>query len=318
AKDLSRRLLLFARKEKPEKLVFDVNLIIQDTEKMLKHTLRPDILQEFNLSSEESILINADKSQIEQVIMNLVVNAQDAMPQGGKITIETRKTILDHKEAEKLGVPPGAFVVISVSDIGIGMSQNTLQQIFEPYFTTKKAGQGTGLGLPISYSIIKDHGGAIKVESKLGRGSKFEVYLPIAEYKEKRSDEAPNLENYEGTGNILLVDDDNETLRFTKKFLERLGYNVRDFSNPVAALEYAKSTNKLPESLLITDLTMPRIGGKELAIKIKEKHPTIKIIFISGYATENLEEYLSIGSAFISKPFNLNETAKKIRDVLTA
>jgi CheY-like chemotaxis protein len=265
--------------------------------------------------------IRIDPTQIEQVIANLAVNAHDAMPQGGQLTIETSNKVLDEAySAAHLGSQPGEYVLLTVTDNGSGMSEEIRSQIFEPFFTTKEAGKGTGLGLSTVLGIVEQNGGHIWVESDLGQGTTFKIYLPRVmeaataptERPRYRTDNLPR-----GTETVLLVEDEPKVRDLADRLLRRQGYTVLIAANGVEALqlsqEYAGDIH-----LLLTDVVMPQMNGKALADQLKLMRPNIKIVFASGYTDRTLipAEDLGADVAFIQKPFSVMELSQKVRSVL--
>jgi PAS domain S-box-containing protein len=314
---ITRQLLAFSRRQVVDPTVLDLNFIVQDLGKMLPRLLGEDIDLSLALSPKLGT-VRADRTQIEQVIMNLAINARDAMPTGGCLIIETRNVELDagYDQGREASVPPGRYVLLTVSDTGIGMSPEIQQHIFEPFFTTKEAAKGTGLGLATVYGIVKQSHGFIWVYSEPGKGTSFKVYLPrldaIAALEEtSQSATAPG-----GTETILLTEDDPALRDVSRVYLESKGYTVLQAANANEALQACK-TYKLPIHLLITDVVMPGLGGVELARAALEIRPTLAIVLVSGY-TDRMLDIQSIGIEvhFLQKPFNLEALARMARSLL--
>jgi CheY-like chemotaxis protein len=263
--------------------------------------------------------IKADPGQIEQVLMNLVINARDAMPDGGKLTIETQDVIFGKELAgQPFAVSPGTYVKLLVSDTGIGMDEGTVARIFEPFFTTKESGRGTGLGLSTVYGIIKQSGGYILVHSKVGRGATFTVYLPQvdAASEEYRLNTAIQ-DHRQGTETILLVEDEGTVRRTVSTILETYGYHVLEAQDGGSALLLCAQYKK-PIHLLLTDVVMPEMSGRELADRLASHRPEIKVLYMSGYTDDVIVHHgvLDEGTAFIQKPFAADVLARKVREVL--
>jgi CheY-like chemotaxis protein len=299
---------------------FDVNEHLQDFRSLMRHTLREDIEIRMNLA-DALPLVNGDTSQMEQVLLNLVVNAQDAMPQGGALTIETASVWLDESYARlKKGVTPGRYVMLAVSDTGQGMTSDILENLFEPFYTTKEKEMGTGLGLSTVYGIVKQHGGNIWAYSEPGLGATFKIYLPVStdspEPEPSAAEEAP-LPDRTGTETVLLVEDEEIVRELVCSMLEMQGYEVLSAENGKDALSLLK-TYEGPLDLLLTDVVMPDMNGKELYERISRAYPDLGTIYMSGYS-ENVIAYhgvLKPGVNFIQKPFSVNDLAARIREVL--
>jgi CheY-like chemotaxis protein len=263
--------------------------------------------------------VKADPGQVEQVLMNLVVNARDAMPGGGKLTIETANVNLDEAYAgSHLSVEPGQYVMLAVSDTGCGMDARTQSQIFDPFFTTKEQGKGTGLGLATVYGIVKQSGGYIWVYSEVGKGTTFKIYLPQSSCE--AGDLNPQLQPVQtptGTETVLLVEDDIQVSKFAAQVLGELGYSVIIASNGKEALEAASRVGREID-LVLTDVVMPQMGGKQLADELKWGNPTTSVLFMSGYTEDAIVQHgiLSPGITFLHKPFTPGELARKVRQVL--
>src|SRR6266850_2326211 len=318
ASSLTRQLLAFSRKQVLKTVVINPNSLIEGTGKMLHRLIGEDI--EVRTSFRNDVgKINADPGQIEQVLINLVVNARDAMPRGGTITIETANVTLDEAYADlHLAVTPGSYVMLAVSDTGMGMDAETQKHIFEPFFTTKELGKGTGLGLSMVYGIVKQSGGNIWVYSELGKGTTFKVYLPqvaaqIPEPAEKVVEVAPR----GGSETILLVEDEEVVRGLACRILEQAGYSVVEASKGDEALRFCEE-RAAEVDLLLTDVVMPEMSGKELADRLKSQNPELKMVFMSGYTDESIVHHGVLDSSveFIQKPFTPASLIRKVRDVL--
>lgn len=314
---LTRQLLAFSRKQVIQISVIDVNTIIMDLHKLLLRLIGEDIDLKTKLKSASS-KVKGDPGQISQVIMNLVVNARDAMQNGGELIISTRDFHLTESDASAFSdLAPGNYLVISVSDTGCGMSPEVQSHIFEPFFTTKEAGKGTGLGLSTVYGIVKQCGGTIRIESQAGHGSRFDVYLPQSD--DTSSPDIPSIPApliHSARGTILLAEDETTVRLLIREVLSSLGYEVLETSNGVEALQAIEHHQK-PISLLITDVVMPRMNGPELAQKIRLKQPDLAILFISGYADDAVEKINISSAAFLPKPFTVENLVRKIRETIS-
>jgi CheY-like chemotaxis protein len=270
--------------------------------------------------SAELGTIKADPSQIEQVLMNLVVNARDAMPHGGKLIVETCNTELDHAYAsDHVSVKPGRYVMLAVSDSGTGMSAETVAHIFEPFFTTKGGTRGTGLGLSTSYGIVKQSGGYIWVYSEPEHGTTFKVYLPrVDESAEPATAVRLKTAPQKGTETILLVEDEEAVRDLTETVLTSYGYKVIVTQDPENAQSIAATG--LPIHLVLTDVVMPSMSGRELARKLTQKNPNLRVLYMSGYTDDIIATggVLEAGIAFLQKPFTPALLAQKVREVLDA
>jgi two-component system, cell cycle sensor histidine kinase and response regulator CckA len=321
AAKLTRQLLAFARKQVVEPQVLNLNMVIVELDHMLRRLIDENI-DLISMPAADLGQIKADPGQIEQVITNLVVNARDAMPQGGRLTIETANTILDSTYIfQHVGVIPGDYAMLAISDTGIGMSEATQARIFEPFFTTKEIGKGTGLGLAICYGIIKQSGGHIWVYSEVGQGTTFKIYLPRAH---DAADTLPGRAEHPvvptGTETVLLVEDEPLVRELASKMLHEQGYTVLTAANGEEAWRVLQGATGATIALLITDVVMPQMGGKALAEQARRVYPSIKVLFVSGYATDSIAHHgrLNPGTHFLSKPFTRAAFARKIRAVLDA
>jgi len=317
ATTLTRQLLAFSRKQLLELKVVDVNAIVQDMERLLSPLIGENI-ELVTILAPQAAHTRADAGQLEQVLMNLVVNAKDAMPAGGKLTIRTEQVTVDehHRRAQHF-IRPGHYVTLSVSDTGMGMDRETQSRIFEPFFTTKEKGKGTGLGLSTVYGIVKQSGGYVIVQSELGRGSTFHIYLPLVEgVSEKQSVSAPD-PTQGGTETILLVEDEESVRQLVRDTLSAKGYRVLEGENGEAGVAVAgQHTGKI--DLVITDVVMPGMGGREMVKQLVEARPGTKVLYLSGYTEDAIVSDGSIekGTAFLQKPFTLQNLSKKVREVL--
>ena len=318
AADLTHQLLAFSRRQLLQPTVLALNSLIADNMKMLKRLLGEDI-ELVTLLDSELGQVKADSGQMDQVILNLALNARDAMPLGGRLTLETRNVILHEEYVQRhFSLQPGSYVMLAISDIGCGMDEETLSHIFEPFFTTKEPGKGTGLGLSTVYGIVQQSGGSICVYSEPGRGTTFKIYLPrivdsVAEPEEKRSEpEGPR-----GSETILVVEDDEIVLRLTCQALRRYGYLVIEAANGDEAL-LACERHVGTISLIITDVVMPQISGPELAAKLHPLHPETQVLYMSGYTEDAVVRHGFLGSAlfFLQKPFSPSLLVNKVRDIL--
>jgi PAS domain S-box-containing protein len=318
AASLTRQLLAFSRRQVMEMKVLDLNTILRGLDKMLRCVIGEDI-ELATLLAEDLGRTRADVGQIEQVIMNLAVNAKDAMPSGGKLTIETANVELDESYARShVDVKHGHYVMFSLSDTGVGMSPEVRERIFEPFFTTKEKGKGTGLGLSTTYGIVKQSEGHIWVYSVQGKGTTFKIYLPrVNEPLEAIRKEVLKEELPRGNETILIVEDEEEVRKLAGKILEKQGYRILETFNGDDAL-LACERRKSPIHLMLADIVMPGMSGSELAKLLKPLYPEIKILYMSGY-TDNatiLHGVLEKGVNYIQKPFTMEGLARKVREVL--
>ena len=320
AADLTGQLLAFSRQQVLRPKIIDLNAVVTDMEMMLRRVIGEHIRLVTRLDSNLGA-VKADPGQMHQVLLNLVVNARDAMPDGGDAVIETAVVKLSKSYADgHPGVEPGAYVKLSVTDTGTGIDEETKRRLFEPFFTTKEQGKGTGLGLSTVYGIVKQSGGHISVDSMTGKGSRFEILLPWAE-KEKveplrtKKDAIPELSP--GTEKILLVEDDDSVRELASEILQMNGYEVVEASNGVEAISVFEAQEK-PVDLMVTDLVMPQMGGRDLAKHVVPKNPNLKVLFLSGYTDSAVlrQGRLEPGSFFLQKPFTPAELAHKARQAL--
>jgi PAS domain S-box-containing protein len=315
---LTSQLLTFSRHRATQSKVLVLSAVIAETEKMLRRVIGEDI-ELVVRGDRQNGCVRADRGQLEQVVMNLAVNARDAMPKGGKLTITTESQHLVPPCSAEIGVPPGDFLVLSVADTGQGMSPHTLSHVFEPFFTTKEPDKGTGLGLSTVYGIIQRGGGHIRIASELGKGTTFTIYLP-------RVFEAPDsLESRQssaaaaGEGETILLVEDQETVRrLVGKILRMNGYCILEASEGSEAIRQTERHDG-PIHLLVTDMVMPRMTGGVLARQLQARRPEMRILFVSGYASENIDDPAMMNLApehFLQKPFTMEELTRKVRALL--
>ncbi|MDP6453193.1 MAG: ATP-binding protein [SAR202 cluster bacterium] len=313
ATELTRQLLTFSRRQVIVPVVLDLNALVIDLNSMLRRLIGEDVELAI-VTSADLAAIEADRGQIEQVIMNLVINARDAMPNGGKLTIETSTEQLDERHTIlNAGISPGAYNVLTVTDTGVGMTEEVQDHIFEPFFTTKGVGEGTGLGLSTCYGIVTQSGGHITVDSQPGEGTSFKIYLPRVEEKpitDSRLDEKRSWPT--GNETILLVEDEPLVRSLMVEVLESQGYNILQASNGAEAVRIAGSQPQEPIDLLLTDIVMPLMGGTELATRFRILRPEAKIIYMSGYPKDLPES----GAEFIEKPTMPDILVRRVRSVL--
>jgi PAS domain S-box-containing protein len=318
ASSLTRQLLAFSRKQILEPRVLDLNHTVSDMQKMLQRLIGEDLRLETVLDPALGS-VKADPGQIEQVLMNLAVNARDAMPDGGKVTIETANVDLDeHHASTHVTVKPGPYVRLTISDTGCGMDRQTQAHMFEPFFTTKAVGQGTGLGLSTVYGIVKQSGGSIWVYSEVGKGTTFKIYLPRVDEEVRELERLPPPAEFpRGTETILLAEDDETVRTITIVVLKTLGYEVLQAVNGDAALLICERFEG-EIHLLLSDLVMPEMSGRELVQRLAGMLPHMRVLYMSGY-TENamVQQEVSEGSvSFLPKPFTPSSLAQKVREVL--
>jgi two-component system cell cycle sensor histidine kinase/response regulator CckA len=317
AASLTQQLLAFSRKQIIQPRVIELNDLVKNLGNMLRRLIGDDIELALKFSCSDS-RVKIDPGQIEQVIMNLAVNSRDAMPEGGKLTIESSMCDLDESYAiHHKPVIPGRYIQLSISDTGTGMDQNTMSHIFEPFFTTKELGRGTGLGLSIVYGIVKQSGGYIWAYSELGNGTTFRLYFPFRATPAARPIIQPLIESTRGSETILLVEDDANLRSLIIEFLGGLGYNVIQCENGTAALAFT-SKQAAPIHGLITDIMMPGMDGRELADRLITRVPELKVLYISGYTHDSSVQTRTLyeGEAFMQKPFSLSDLSRTLRSVL--
>ncbi|MEJ2544030.1 MAG: PAS domain S-box protein [Calditrichaceae bacterium] len=318
AESLTRQLLAFSRKQIMKPVVLDINLLINEMEKMLKRIIGEDI-DLMTVYAKDLLRVKADPGQIEQVILNLVVNSRDAMPSGGKLIIETKNIFLDNEYVSYYpDIKTGIYSMISVSDTGLGISKEIQSQIFEPFFSTKEKGKGTGLGLSTVYGIVMQSGGHVDVQSEPDKMTTFNIYLPALKKEAKTTKEQSDMDIDQGKKETILVVEDESTVRdFILAVLNKYNFNVIIAKDSKDAIKIAKS-NKKRIHILLTDVIMPGMSGKELSEKILEILPKIKVVFMSGYTDEAIVQHgvLDEEINFIQKPFTPQVLIKVIKKVL--
>jgi PAS domain S-box-containing protein len=318
AAGITRQLLAFSRKQVLSPRVINLNDVVLNLDSLLRRLIGEDI-EVFTVPASDLGSVKADPGQIEQVIMNLALNSRDAMPHGGKLTLETSNATLDDAYSRQhQPVEPGRYVMLAVSDTGMGMGPETLSRIFEPFYTTKEVGKGTGLGLSMVYGIVKQSGGYIWVYSEPNRGTTFKIYLPRVDQpaEQAAADKRP-AQVMRGTETILLVEDDPQLRQLSSSVLSHCGYRVLTAGTPEEGLEICK-TNQRDIRLLVTDVVMPRINGRQLAERVLQFCPNLKVLYISGYTDNAIVHYgvLDPGLWFLPKPFTLSALVAKVREVL--
>ena len=320
ASNLTRQLLAFSRFQVVEPKVINLNGLITNLDKMLRRLIGEDIELE-TLPACDLNLVRVDPSQIEQVLINLAINAHDAMPHGGRLTIQSANVILDkacfrqHADAS-----PGPYVMLAVTDTGVGMTEEVKNHIFEPFFTTKEDGKGTGLGLATCYGIVRQSGGHIEVHSEVGLGTTFKIYLPSVEGGVQAPDQCEVFVDIPwGSETVLLAEDEPGVRNLAAHVLRSQGYTVLEAANGVEAVHVAEKHSQ-DIHLLLTDVVMPKMSGIELAHQLKSMRPDIRVLFTSGYMDGELGCLGDLGSAadFIHKPFQPIALSRKVRDVLTS
>jgi len=318
AADLTHQLLVFSRKQVIQPRPFNLNSEIADSEKMLGRLLGEDI-ELMTVLDPALGNVMADPGQMQQVLLNLAANARDAMPKGGKLLIETRNAEIETSRDLPENLSSGRYIQLAVSDTGMGMDEPTRAQVFEPFFTTKPQGQGTGLGLSMVYGIVRQSKGWIRVYSEPGQGTTFEISLP-------RTDALPHTQpavpppgvELHGSETILVVEDQVEVRRFACNVLRTFGYRVLDAADGPEAIRVVHTVGE-PIHLLLSDVVMPGMGGRELAVQLRALNPKLRVLFMSGYADDGMQRgVLEPGIAYVSKPFLPNDLAAKVRQVLEA
>jgi len=334
AASLTRQLLAFSRKQVLAPAVVDLNTVVAGIQQMLRRLITETIHLE-TITTPDLGLVKADPGQLEQMILNLAVNARDAMPDGGRLTIATSNVEMEVTSAQQRGVAPGAYVVLEVSDTGVGIDSETQKHLFEPFFTTKDQGKGTGLGLSTVYGIVRQSGGHIRLDSEPGKGATFRVYLPRVEQSQQASaragsgqregaavarDEVRNGERTEATRGretVLLVEDAKRVRQVVREILEMNGYEVLEARHGAEALKLS-ARHQGPIHLMLTDVVMPEMSGRELAQRLMPLRPDMRVLYMSGYTDDAIVRHgvLDSGIAFIAKPFTPDGLAAKVRDVL--
>jgi PAS domain S-box-containing protein len=318
ATTLTRQLLAFSRQQTLTPVVLDVNSLITDLQRMLRRLI-PENIDVVTTLSNDLWRVKADPGQLDQVIMNLAINARDAMPQGGSITLATHNTELDESYTRTHpGVQPGAYVQVTVCDTGCGMDEQTQLHIFEPFFTTKEIGKGTGLGLATVYGIVKQSGGHISLQSAAGQGTTFRIYLPrVTESAPAVESEPSLLKAARGTETVLLVEDEDKVRSLGCLILRSNGYTVLEARDGPDALAIAEQMSG-PIHLVVTDVVMPQMSVRQLVDRLTVRYPALKVLYCSGHSDEALEGHgiVDKDAPFLQKPFSLAALARKVREVL--
>jgi two-component system cell cycle sensor histidine kinase/response regulator CckA len=317
---LTRQLLAFSRKQVLQPTSIDLNALVLGMQPMLGRLIGEQV-ELVSMLAPDIRNVRADHGQIEQVLLNLAVNARDAMPEGGRLAIETANVELDGSFQQDVVIQPGAYVMLAVSDSGIGMDESTRGRLFEPFFTTKAVGMGTGLGLATVYGIVKQSGGYIWVYSEPGKGATFKVYLPcaVAEAGLETLSIPPLLRATAGTESVLIVEDELAVRMLMRRILENVGYHVVDAASPQDALALHEQSDGVFD-LLLTDVIMPGLSGPRLFETLSRRQPGLKVLYVSGYADDTLgrQGELEPGVHFVEKPFTAQALYKGVRDVLDA
>ncbi|MGB9067619.1 MAG: ATP-binding protein [Candidatus Acidiferrales bacterium] len=318
AASLTRQLLAFSRQQVLDPKVLDLNVVVLDMDKMLRRLIGEDIELSTVLGPDLGRL-KADQSQLEQVLLNLVVNARDAMPQGGKLLIDTQNMVMDEAFVRRYPYPvqPGPYVCLTVTDSGIGMDAETKARAFEPFFTTKEKGKGTGLGLSTVYGVVKQSGGYIDIYSAPGAGTTFKIYLPRVDDAIITDAPIGAATSFTGNETILLAEDESSLRTLTRNTLELCGYKVLEAKDGLEALEVSERF-KGPIDLLLTDMVMPGMGGRQLAQELARRRPEIRLAYMSGYTGQAVGSQGPVdpGSVFLLKPFTRELLTRKIREAL--
>ena len=317
SRDITRQLLAFSRKEIIIPEPVDLNVLIENIQKTLLRLIGEDIDLKF-CPGTQLWTVKVDPSQMQQILMNFSVNARDAMPDGGKLTIETENIHLDEAYCKTYpDFSPGDYVLLGVSDDGVGMDRETMNHLFEPFFTTKERGRGTGLGLATVYGIVKQNKGFINVYSEPGNGTTFKIYLPRNKKGTVRIDDVQEARPEHDTGTVLLVEDNDMVRVMTTEMLEAIGYTVVAISSPMEALTCFESEDFVVD-LVITDVVMPQMNGKELGEQITALRPGTRVLFVSGYTANVIVHrgVLADGVHFLHKPFSMSDLARKVREAL--
>jgi PAS domain S-box-containing protein len=318
AATLTRQLLAFSRKQVLEPKVLDLNQVVSTMERLLRRLLGEDIQFHTQLAPDLG-RVKADPGQTEQVIMNLAVNARDAMPIGGKLTISTANVTVSAPGRPEHTIPPGAYIVLTVTDTGVGMDAETRSRIFEPFFTTKEQGKGTGLGLSTVYGIVKQSGGYISLQSEPGMGASFEIYFPRVNEAVDAAADTSAAQRRRGYETILLVEDEDGVRALTRQILQKHGYTVLETSHGGEAL-LACENHKDAIHLLLTDVVLSQMSGRELAQRLAQMRPEMKVLYMSGYSEDAIVQHgvLGTGTSFLQKPFNTETLITKVREILDA
>jgi nitrogen-specific signal transduction histidine kinase/CheY-like chemotaxis protein len=316
SRDLTRQLVAFSRKQVLQVKAVDLRDVVSGIEQLLRRTVRKNIALKTTLSASPCP-VSVDVGQVEQVLMNLAVNAQDAMPDGGELVIDVAPAEIDAAFcAAHHGAKPGRYAALVVSDTGSGMDDETRQHAFEPFFSTKND-HGTGLGLSSVYGVVKQHAGSIWIDSEPGHGARFSIYFPAAPPQAAQPEAlAPSRQAYRGPETILLVEDNEMVRNVTQNLLQMQGYTVLSFAGGLEALRAVEESGA-PIDLLLADVLMPEIGGRDLWAKLRLKNPNLRVLFTSGCSdTATDQGAMEAGTDFIQKPFSVGGLAAKIREVL--
>jgi two-component system cell cycle sensor histidine kinase/response regulator CckA len=316
ASGLTNQLLAFSRKQLIAPVVLDLNALLGRSTRMIERLIGEDIELSF-VPASDLHYVQVDPNQIEQVAINLAINARDAMPRGGQLRVATRNQRLDEPNLPHIDARAAEYVVLSVEDDGTGMSQDTLGRLFEPFFTTKELGRGTGLGLSIIYGAVKQNGGFILVSSEMAQGSRFEIYLPRSFGVPEDDAQAERSDGPSGHETVLLVEDDASVRDVAAHFLRNCGYEVLVATRGAEAIEIVRERSETVD-LLVTDVILPMLNGRELYDRIRELQPDIGVVFMSGYTDDVIAPHgvLDPGVAFVEKPFNQETLARKAREAL--
>jgi CheY-like chemotaxis protein len=317
AASLTRQLLAFGRKQLLQSRPLNLNGLIGELEPMLRRLIGENILMDLDLQADPADIV-ADPAQINQVVMNLVLNARDAMPEGGRLSIETRLVQLDAEYVlAHPVVKPGDYVQLAVGDSGIGMDRETQEHMFEPFFSTKEKGKGTGLGLATVYGIVKQSGGYVWVYSELGSGSVFKIYLPLA--APAQADCAPPRPPPASGGNetVLVVEDKPEVRALVRDVLTPAGYAVYEVDSPEAALRFCRESGTSVQ-LLLTDVVLPGMNGAQLASEMTTRYPQVRVLYMSGYTDNAIvrQRILAPGKNYLQKPFTPGDLLRRVREAL--
>jgi nitrogen-specific signal transduction histidine kinase/ActR/RegA family two-component response regulator len=314
---LTRQLLAFSRKQVVQPQIIDLNVVVAETEDMLRRLLGEDV-ELVMLWNPRPALVRADPGQLGQVVLNLMVNARDAMPHGGRATLAIGEVVLDEAAVRShADVRPGPYVTLAVRDTGVGIDARTRARLFEPFFTTKEVGKGTGLGLATVHGIVSESGGFVTVDSKPARGATFTVHLPRVESGRAGGEEAGHEWPAQGSETILLTEAEGEVRRLAAEILTAQGYKVLETAAAAEALAIADG-HAGAISLLVTDVVMPQMNGRELADRLVERRPGLRVLYMSGHTDDILVQHgvLEAGRAFIQKPFSMDALTRKVREVL--
>jgi two-component system cell cycle sensor histidine kinase/response regulator CckA len=319
AADLTRQLLIFSRREVLRPQVLDLNALVNEMEGLVRTTIGQNVDQVTTTLADDLPFISIDRGQIEQVIMNLAVNARDAMPAGGELGIKTSVHEIDEDDARLRALKPGTYVRLSVSDTGVGMSREVTTQAFEPFFTTKPTGEGTGLGLATVFGIVTQAGGEVSIDSEVGVGTTVRIHLPAVTESSPppRTAQPPARWPSGGGETILLVEDEGNVREPARRILARSGYTVLEASTADRALEIVRRESAVVD-LLLTDVVMPGRSGKELSHELLTLSPTTRVLFMSGYSKNVIvhKGVLDEGVNFIAKPFSADDLLRTVRDIL--